>query len=143
MYVKQLSVFLENRPGRLLAVTKVLKEHHINIVSISLADTSEYGLLRMIVSDPDGAKKVLGESGFSAMITEVLALRLPNGVGRLQALLEVLSEKEQNVEYMYILATGGGNDSMIVKTSDLESAAQVLLEGEVELFKPEDAYAIQ
>lgn len=142
MFVKQLSVFLENRPGRLLDVTSVLKQNKINIVSISLADTSEYGLLRMIVSDPETAKKLLREQGFSAMLTEVLAVRLPNGVGRLQALLQLLADKNQNIEYMYILATGGGNDSMVIKSSDQESAAKVITEGGMELFKPEDAYAI-
>lgn len=142
MFTKQVSVFLENRPGRLLGVTSVLKENEINIVSISLADTSEYGLLRMIVSDPDKAREVLRAEGFSAMLTEVLAVRLPNGVGKLQELLQILSDKGQNIEYMYILATGGGNDSMIIKSSDPDSAAKVIVEGGVTLFKPEEAYAI-
>ena len=142
MLIKQVSVFIENRPGRLLAITKVLTDNGINIVAISLADTSEYGLLRLIVSDPEGARVVLMENGFSAMLTDVLAVRLPNGVGKLQELLAVITEKEQSIEYMYILATGGGNDSMIIKSSDPVRAAQALTEGGFQLYMPQEAYHI-
>ena len=76
MFVKQLSVFIENREGRLEQVTEVLKEQDINILSLSMADTTEYGMLRMIVSDPDKAKAALREKGFSAMLTDVLAVKL-------------------------------------------------------------------
>lgn len=142
MLIKQVSVFIENRPGRLLAITKVLTDNGINIVSLSLADTSEYGLLRLIVSDPEGARVVLMENGFSAMLTDVLAVRLPNGVGKLQELLAVITEKEQSIEYMYILATGGGNDSMIIKSSDPVHASQALMDGGFQLYTPEEAYHI-
>lgn len=142
MLIKQVSVFIENKPGRLLAITKVLTDNGINIVSISLSDTSEYGLLRLIVSDPEGARLVLMENGFSAMLTDVLAVRLPNGIGKLQEMLQVITEKEQSIEYMYILATGGGNDSMILKSSDPVHAAKALKEGGFELYAPKEAYHI-
>ena len=80
MYVKQLSVFIENREGRLFDVLETLKEGNINIVSLALADTSDYGLLRLIVSDSAKAKQVLRDKGFSAMLTEVLAVKLPHNV---------------------------------------------------------------
>ena len=76
MFVKQLSVFIENREGRLEQVTEVLKEENINILSLSMADTTEYGMLRMIVSDPEKARNGLREKGFSAMLTDVLAVKL-------------------------------------------------------------------
>ena len=76
MFIKQITVFIENRAGRLEQVTQVLKENNINIVSLSLADTSDYGLLRLIVSNPDKAVVFLKESGFSAMITNVIAVKL-------------------------------------------------------------------
>lgn len=142
MFVKQLSVFIENRKGRLEDVTNVLKDNDINIVSISLADTNEYGLLRMIVSDPIRGKQALRDKGFSAMLTDVLAVRLPNGVGKLQNLLCHFNEAELNIEYMYILATGSGNDSMVIKVSDNEKASSALEKAGVVLFNPDEAYAI-
>lgn len=142
MFVKQLSVFIENREGRLEQVTEVLKNENVNIVSLSLADTSEYGMLRMIVNDPEKAKKVLKENGFSAMLTDVIAVRLPHEVGMLQKLLNVLYSAEINIEYMYALATGKDNASMIVKTSDGEKALKALEENKMQVFEPLEAYAI-
>lgn len=142
MYVKQLSVFIENRKGRLEEVTDCLKKNEVNIVSLSLADTNEYGLLRMIVSDPDKAKKVLREDGFSAMLTEVLAVKLQYKVGTLQSLLKILSDADINIEYMYALATGEKNGSMIIKTSDIESAFKALQKDGMELYESETVYSI-
>lgn len=142
MFVKQLSVFIENREGRLEQVSEVLANYNINIVSVSLADTSEYGVLRMIVSDPVQGKQVLKEEGFSAMLTDVIAVRLPHEVGMLQKLLNVLCSADINIEYMYALATGKDNASMIVKTSDAEKALQVLEESGMNVYTPEQAYAI-
>lgn len=142
MFIKQLSVFIENREGRLEQVTEVLKRENVNIVSLSLADTSEYGMLRMIVNDPEKAKKVLKESGFSAMLTDVIAVRLPHEVGMLQKLLKVLYSADINIEYMYALATGKDNASMIVKTSDGEKALKALEENKMQVFEPLEAYAI-
>ena len=81
MFIKQLSVFIENREGRLGEVLTTLKDNNINIISLSLADTSDYGMLRMVTSSPDEAKKVLKESGFSAKLTDVLAVKLEHKVG--------------------------------------------------------------
>lgn len=142
MFVKQLSVFIENREGRLEQVTEVLKNENVNIVSLSLADTSEYGMLRMIVNDPEKAKKVLKENGFSAMLTDVIAVRLPHEVGMLQKLLNVLYSAEINIEYMYALATGKDNASMIVKTSDGEKALKALEADGMIVYKAEEAYCI-
>src|SRR5574344_2139509 len=105
MSVKQVSVFIENREGRLEEVTAVLAQNNINIVTFSLADTSEYGMLRMIVSDPDKARQLLKENGFSAMLTEVIAVKVPNKSGMLQTILRVIAGAGCNVEYMYILST--------------------------------------
>ncbi len=139
MAIKQLSVFIENRTGRLEKVTETLKENGINIASMSLADTSEYGLLRMIVSNPTQAKKVLKEAGFSAMLTDVLAVKLPNKIGMLHELLKVL--EDVNIEYMYALATNE-NASMVIKISDLEAGKQSLAKFGFELVPEEAAYKI-
>ena len=138
MYLNQLSVFIENREGRLYDVLEALKEGKINIISLSLADTSDYGLLRMIVSDPKKAKEVLRDKGFSAMLTEVLAVKLSHQVGQLQVLLEEVCKAGINIEYMYALETGTDDASIVMKTSDLEKAASVLENTGVELIKSKE-----
>ena len=142
MFIKQLSVFIENREGRLEQVTEVLKQENINIVSVSLADTSEYGVLRMVVSEPDKGKQVLKESGFSAMLTDVIAVRLPHEVGMLQKLLQALSSADLNIEYMYALATGKDNASMIVKVSNAQAAIEALKKANLQVIRAEEAYSI-
>ncbi|NLK29327.1 MAG: amino acid-binding protein [Clostridiales bacterium] len=126
MLIKQLSVFIENRKGRLERVTETLCKHNINILSFSLADTSEYGLLRMIVSDPEFGKKVLKEEGFSAKLTDVIAVKIAQKPGTLHDVLKLLFEAELSVEYMYTLSTAGKNTSIIMKLSDLETALATL-----------------
>ncbi len=133
MYMKQLSVFIENREGRLEEVLDVLKQENVNIVSMSLADTSDYGLLRLLVNKPEAGKKALKASGFSAMLTDVLAIRLCHRVGQLQELLDVICKSHINVEYMYALSTGTDDASIVIKTSDLDKAAELLKGTDVEL----------
>lgn len=133
MYLKQLSVFIENREGRLEEVLAVLKQENVNIVSLSLADTSDFGLLRLLVDKPEAGKKALSEKGFSAMLTEVLGVRLNHRVGQLQELLEVICKYHINIEYMYALSTGTDDASIVIKTSDLAKAAELLQESDVEL----------
>lgn len=133
MFLKQLSVFIENREGRLEEVLDVLKQAHVNIVSMSLADTSDYGLLRLLVDKPESGKDALREQGFSAMLTDVLGIRLAHRVGQLQELLEVICKSHINIEYMYALSTGNDDASIVIKTSDLEKAAEILKETDVEL----------
>ncbi len=141
MYIKQLSVFIENREGRLQEVLDVLKKSDINIVSLSLADTSDYGLLRLLVTKPEEGKAALLENGFSAMLTDVLGIRLRHRVGQLQELLEVICKSHINIEYMYALSTGTDDASIVIKTSDLEKAAALLQETDVELVKAEEIQA--
>lgn len=133
MYMKQLSVFIENREGRLEEVLEVLKRENVNIVSMSLADTSDYGLLRLLVDKPETGKKALQTQGFSAMLTDVLAIRLSHRVGKLQELLEVICKSHINIEYMYALSTGTDDASIVIKTSDLSKAAELLKGTDVEL----------
>lgn len=141
MYIKQLSVFIENREGRLEEVLDVLKKRDVNIVSLSLADTSDYGLLRLLVTKPEEGKAALLENGFSAMLTDVLGIKLRHRVGQLQELLEVICKFHINIEYMYALSTGTDDASIVIKTSDLEKAAEVLKETDVELVTAEEIQA--
>lgn len=133
MFVKQLSVFIENREGRLKEVLQALKNNGVNIVSMSLADTSEYGLLRLLVTNPEEGKAALKGAGFSAMLTDVLAIKLSHQVGKLQELLVAICDENINIEYMYALSTGKDDASIVLKASDLEKAAKALEEKGVEI----------
>lgn len=126
MYIKQLSVFIENREGRLEEVLKALKDSDVNIVSLSLADTSEYGLLRLLVTNPEQGRDALKKNGFSAMLTDVIAIKLSHQVGKLQELLGVICDAHINIEYMYALSTGKDDASIVLKASDLAKAAEML-----------------
>lgn len=139
MYMKQLSIFIENREGRLEEVLAVLKQNNVNIVSLSLADTSDYGLLRLLVNDPWKGREALQANGFSAMLTDVLGIRLSHRVGQLQELLEVICKAHINIEYMYALSTGTDDASIVIKTSDLEkAAAELMKQTDVELIAAEE-----
>ena len=126
MILNQISVFLENRTGRLDEALETLKVNDINILSLSLADTSDYGLLRMIVSDSEKAKDALKEAGFSAHLTPVIAVKLSHQVGQLQAILAEIDKAGMNIEYMYALATGNNDASIVIRTADVELTAQIL-----------------
>lgn len=142
MFIKQLTVFLENRAGRLEQVTQVLKDNGINIVSVSLADTNDFGLLRLILSNPEKAAAVLKAEGFSAMLTDVIAVKLTQHVGKLGELLVILSEADVNVEYMYGLTSGDENASIVIKTSDQEKAVDVITKSAFELLSSEETYSM-
>ncbi len=133
MFINQLSVFIENEEGRLGKVLDILKQEDINIISLSLADSSEFGLLRMIVSDAEKGKSALRTNGFSTMLTPVLAVKLTHQVGALQNVLAEICKENINIEYTYALATGTGDASIVIKTEDLEKTAQVLKNAGVEL----------
>lgn len=134
MFIKQLTVFIENRAGRLEEVAQVLKENDINIQSVSLADTSEYGLLRFILTDYEKAVKVLKDAGFSAKVSNVIAVKLTQEVGQLSDLLAVFSKVNVNVEYMYGLTSDDQSAFIVLKTSDQEKALEALKTAGYELF---------
>ncbi len=138
MFIKQLSVFVENREGRLEDVLAVLKDNGVNIVSLSLADTNEFGMLRLLVNKPGAAREALKKEGFSAKLTDVMAIKLSHRVGMLQELLEVICEAHINVEYMYALSTGTDDASIVLKTSDLALAEELLRKKGVEIVTPEE-----
>lgn len=138
MYLEQLSVFMENKVSRLNEVLLQLKTSKVNVLSLSLADTSEFGVLRLIVDNPEKGRKVLKENGFSARLTKVLAIKLPNEVGTLQSVLEVLGGAGMNVEYMYVLANAKEFSGMVIKTGSPEEAAKLLESKGIEFVKAEE-----
>ena len=126
MTVNQVSVFIENRQGRLGEVLQVLKDNDVNILSISLADTTEYGLLRLIVNKPEYAKDVLLKAGFSSMLTEVLIIKVPHVAGSLQNILASIAKANVSIEYMYGLSVESTDASIVMKTNELKEACRVL-----------------
>lgn len=142
MTAKQLSVFIENRQGRLGEVLHVLKANNVNILSISLADTTEYGLLRLIVNKPEHARDVLLESGFSSMLTEVLIIKVPHVAGSLQSILELVAKENVNIEYMYGLSVEAEDASIVMKTNDLAAACKVLKDGNISTMTSEEIAAL-
>jgi len=127
MAVKQISVFLENRKGRLAEVTLSLSREKINIRALSLADTSEFGVLRIIVDSPERALAALKAHGFSAQVTEVIAVEVEDRPGGLAHILEVLDEDNVTVEYLYACVEKKGDHAIVIcRIDDRERALQVL-----------------
>ena len=132
MLAKQLTVFIENRTGRLSEVLRVLGDNGVNILSMSLADTTEFGLLRLIVNDPAKGKEMLTEGGFSSLLSEVIIIKIPHKVGTLQKLLADIDGKKVNIEYMYGLSLEGDNAYVVLKASDNEALDAILSENNIE-----------
>ena len=139
MTIKQLSVFLENREGRLDEVLKTLGTNGVNIVALSLADTSDYGMLRMIVSDPAKGKTVLKEAGITSMLTDVVALRVPHATGSLSKAMHEIVQAGINVEYMYAFANGA-DASAVLKSDDPEKVVTVLKNAGFDVWEADEAY---
>ena len=123
MAVKQVTVFIGNKEGRIEKVTEVLKENNINISSLSLAESVDFGLLRLIVSDPEKAKDALKAEGLSARLSDVIAVEISNAPGSLHELLTALVDF--NIEYMYVLSSAD-RASMIMKIKDYAAAESVI-----------------
>ena len=139
MTIKQLSVFLENREGRLDEVLDTLGANDVNIVALSLADTADYGMLRMIVSDPLKGKAVLKAAGITSMLTEVVALRVPHASGSLAKAMHALVSGDINVEYMYAFANGD-DASAVMKSDDPEKAVEILRANGFDVWAEDEAY---
>lgn len=134
MFVKQISVFLENTPGRLSDFTRVLAENGIDLVSLSIADTTHFGILRGIVADPDAACALLTEKGYSVKVTDVLAVCVPDHPGGLADILSRLAEKDIALEYLYSFVRQSGDHALIILRVDkLAEAVAVLTEAGVRL----------
>lgn len=126
MFAKQLTVFIENRTGRLSEVLDVLKENGVNILSLSLADTTEFGLLRLIVDNAALGKERLTEKGFSSLLSDVSIIKIPHKVGSLQQLLKTVDENGVNIEYMYGLSIESDEAYVVLKASDVNKIDKIL-----------------
>ncbi len=127
MKVEQIAIFLENKSGRLSEITGVLANSNINIRSLSLADTADFGILRLIVDKVEEAEKVLKEGGFTVGRTQVIAVEVPDKVGGLASVLKVIETAEINVEYMYAFVNKSGENAvMIFRFEEIEEAIRIL-----------------
>ena len=132
MFAKQLTVFIENRTGRLSEVLGVLKNNGVNILSLSLADTTEFGLLRLIVDDPAKGKEKLNENGFSSLLSDVSIIKISHKVGSLQELLKAIDEGGVNIEYMYGLSVEADEAYVVLKASDVNAVDAILAQYGIE-----------
>ena len=141
MVAKQLSVFLENKSGRLTEVTQVLGNNGINLSALSIADNSDFGIMRCIVSDPDLAYKALKDAHFAVKITDVIGFSCTNTSGSLAMVLKYLSENGVFIEYMYTFANGDVAN-VIIRPTDIENCARILSEKKVDLIAASDLYKL-
>jgi len=141
--VKQISIFLENKSGRLAQVTKVLAENGINLRALSLADTADFGILRIIVNDVDKAHSVLKGSGYTLSETDVVAVEVPDKPGGLAGILGALWGSGLSVEYMYaFVRSSGDNAVMIFRFEDTDKAIGVLKQNSVRILGGDEVYHI-
>ena len=125
MTIKQLSVFLENKTGRINEVTKILGTNGINMKAFSMAETADFGILRLIVSEVDKAVQVLRDASFAVMLTDVVCLNVPNVAGALSGILETLAANEIFIEYMYAFSEGE-TANVVIRPNDLDKCVAVL-----------------
>ena len=143
MSVKQISVFLENKGGRLADVTKVLGEQNIDMSALSIADTANFGILRMIVNDPDRAESILKDNGYAVRLSEVLAIAVDDEPGALSKALEVLEKEGIEIEYIYAFIGKSENCALVVlKVNDMDKAAALLADAQIRVLKEEEVYAL-
>lgn len=143
MKVEQIAIFLENKSGRLAEITQILARNGINIRALSLADTADFGILRLLVNDIQKAEAVLKESNFTVGRTEVCVIETPDKPGGLATVLQVIKEAELNVEYMYAFSQRSGETGLIIfRFDDLDTAIQALVKAGVRVLSGEEVYAI-
>ena len=143
MKVEQISVFLENKPGGLEHVTRVLTDSDINIRALSLADTSDFGILRLILNDIDTAEKALQGEGFTVRRSHVVAVEIPDRPGGMHSISKILAEQNVNVEYAYAFVERSGENAIIIfRFDDIDAGIDVLLENGFTVLPGEKIYRL-
>ena len=143
MTTQQLSIFMENKPGQLVKVTQTLKDAQIDIRAMSLADTKDFGIVRMIVSDTDKAQEAMREAGFMSTITQVMWIAMDDQPGGLSKITDLMAQAEVNIDYLYACITVIGKDAYIVMHVDNEKkASQVLADAGIKMVSTADIAAL-
>jgi hypothetical protein len=139
MKITQISIFLENKKGRLFDVCNILGANGINIRALNIAETEEFGILRIVVNKPDLAVKVLKDNGFVAHLTDIVAVEVEDRPGGLAEILKILSEKDINVEYMYGFVEKTSDKALLVfRFDEIDKAIDVLKKGNVKIVGSKD-----
>ena len=134
MLVKQISVFVENKPGKIADILKVLGDNNIDIGALALADTTDFGILRMIVNDADAAKKLLRDVGYVVKTTDVIAVSMEDRAGGLAEVLDVVKADDNTIEYMYAFATREASNAMaVLRVGNPENALNALQKAGVKI----------
>lgn len=141
MIIKQISVFLEDKSGRLTELTRILAENDINITALSIADAADYGIIRMVVGRPELAVKVLKEKNFSVRMTDVACLIVPNKPGGLYNALKILTDNNINIDYMYAFAINS-TASVVIRANSIPHVIEVLQKNKLELMKASQVYQL-
>ncbi len=141
--IKQISVFVENKKGRLAKITEVLGQGGVDLVALSIADTTNFGIMRCIVSDPEKAITMLKNNGFTASTTEVIIAEVTDQPGGLAQVLKLLDQADISVEYLYsFVRTPNENALILFRVEDIETATKALENGGVKLLSEQDLYHI-
>lgn len=139
MKVRQISIFLENKFGRLAQVTRVLGKNGVNIRALSIADTTDFGILRLIVNEPEKAGSILKESGFTVSITDVIAVEVADTPGGLAVALEALEKAGINIEYLYAFVQKASNAALVVfRVEQVDEAISVLQQSGIHILGEEE-----
>ena len=137
--LKQVSIFAENKAGRVHAIMETLAKSEINVRAMAIAETAEFGIVRLIVNEPEKAKSVLRENGFTAKITDVVGVTVPDKFGALCEVVRILGENNVNIEYSYsLMGCRHGNANILIRVKDSEKAAAILSQAGVKLFTQDD-----
>ena len=141
MIIKQLSVFLEDRSGRLTDLTQILSEHEINITALSVAETADYGIERMVVGKPDIAQEFLRKAGFSVRLTDVVCVNMPDRPGALHEVLKILADNNVNVDYMYAFSNKDVALA-VIRAANIDNVIEVLEQNQMQLLRQSDIYQL-
>ena len=143
MLIKQISIFLENMSGRLAEVTRVLGSNKIDISALSIADTTDFGILRLIVNRPEEALEILKENGFTVSCTNVIAISVPDKPGGLAVALDILDGENIGIEYMYAFVGKAENEALVIlKVANTDKAIKALKDSGINVIPSDSVYKL-
>ena len=141
MYIKQISVLMENVPGELAGITEILSANGIDIRAVTTADTADYGILRLVVNDPDRAESALRKNGMTTSVSDVIAVAIADDIGSFGRAIGVLKDNNVSVEYMYpFIGENAAKSLVILKTNDLKRSVDLLLEKGIDVIRSGEVY---
>lgn len=141
MLIKQLSVFLEDRSGRLTELTRILAENDVNITALSVAETADYGIVRLVVGRPELAKEALEKAGFSIGLTDVVCVNMPDQSGSLYRILQILTDEQINIDYMYAFSNNAVALA-VIRAANAAQVIEVLQQHRLQLLSQSDIYQL-